>query len=575
MNIHSLLPLLAAIAYIPLVIFTATSRPWQKHHIIFVIFLLSGMLWSLATFFMRSDYFPEHKLFLFQITTCAYFLFIVHFYFFIKYYLHKKSGTGVYIGYILLSTVVAISILGYLPESLTIEEGIVSPTIGIWFYPIMLALYGLAFHAIFILVKRFRYSRDPVERNRMIYLFFAVILLFIFGIINATPLGDRFPMAQIGHLANAALLTYATLKYKILDMNRLIRHSFIYSSMIATCMAIYVAWMLLIGLLFDLDQNYPLIIGIGVLTGLTVSFFWVKLRDSLYSRIDTIFYGESYDHRKTLSNFVKRDIGHVFSLEELAQTLLPILVKVLNCKDVYMLLPETSSKDFIAKYAEPGRIMESPFIIKHESPICKWFIRENKYLNINSIETSPEFKSLWKNEKDQLSALEIELLFPLISRDNLVGILAFSHKISGKYNLDEINLIEGISGQIAISVEKEYIQAELRRNEQELALINKLSGVMTSSLNINEVYDVFAAGLREVIDIDFAAVVTIEENELVISAIYAEIDTPWQAGQKLKLKGSGTEWVKRHRKSLYEPDLERDKMFYTGDEHLKRGIHSV
>lgn len=575
MNIHSLLPLLAAIAYIPLVIFTATSRPWQKHHLIFVIFLLAGMSWSLANFFMRSDYLLEHKLLLFKLTTCAYFLFIVHFYFFIKYFLYKQAGLGVYFGYTLLAVVIAGSILGYLPENLTIEQGIVSPTLGIWFYPIMLALYGLAFHAIFILAKRFRHSRDPVERNRMIYLFFAVILLFIFGIINSTPLGNRFPMAQIGHLANAAILTYATLKYKILDMNLLIRHGFIYSSMIVICLAVYTAWMLIIESLFGIDQNYLLIIGIGVLTGLTVSIFWVKLRNALYNRIDTMFYGESYDHRKTLSDFVRREITRVFSLEELAQALLPILVKVLNCKNVYMLLPETSSKDFIAKYAEPGKLLESPFVIKYESPICKWLIRENRYLNINNIETLPEFKSLWKNERDQLADLEIELLLPLISRDNLVGILAFSHKKSGKYSLDETNLIEGISGQLAISLEKEYIQAELRRNEQELALINKLAGVITSSLNINEVYDVFASGLRQVIDIDFAAVVIIEENELVISAVYSEIDSPWKAGQKLRFKGSGTEWVIRHRKSLYEPDLERDKMFYTGDEYLKKDIHSI
>jgi len=31
----------------------------------------------------------------------------------------------------------------------------------------------------------------------------------------------------------------------------------------------------------------------------------------------------------------------------------------------------------------------------------------------------------------------------------------------------------------------------------------------------------------------------------------------------------------RHKKSFYEPDLEHDKMFHTGEEYLKRGIHSM
>ncbi|HJX03016.1 MAG TPA: diguanylate cyclase [Dehalococcoidia bacterium] len=575
MNIISLLPLLAALAYIPLVVISLTTRPWHKHHLIFIIFLLAGMLWSLSTFFMRSDYLMEQKLLLFKMTTISYFLFIVQFYFFIKYFLHKRAGPGVYFGFALLGVVTIGSILGYIPESLTIERGTVSPKLGLWFYPIMLALYGLASHAIYMLIKRFKSSSDPIERNRIIYLFCAVILLFLFGIINTTSLGARLPAAQIGHFLNAALLTYATLKFKILDMNQIVRRSFIYAAMLIVCLAVFVAWTAIVQFTFHTAFNYFALLGTGVLTGLTVSFFWVKLHNFLARKIDLLFYGESYDYRQKLVNFVRRDITHVFSLEELCKSFLPILTRIMACKNSYMLFPEPGSNDFAAKYVDPGRFLEHPFIIKHEGPITKWLLRENRYLNISNIDIAPEFRSLWKNEKDLLKELDIELLFPLISRNNLVGILACSRKESGKYNLDETNLIENVSGQIAISVEKEFIQAELRRSEQELSLINRLAGVMTSSLNINEVYDAFASGLREVIDVDFATVAIIEENDLLISAVYSEVGTIWHAGEKLALKGSATEWVIRHKKDLYEPDLEQDRMFYTGEEYLKRGIHSI
>ncbi|HJX03854.1 MAG TPA: hypothetical protein VJ488_04775, partial [Dehalococcoidia bacterium] len=424
MNIISLLPLLAALAYIPLVIITLTTRPWQKHHIFIVLYLIAAMIWSLCSFFIRSDFFLDYKLLLFRFTMVFFIWFVVQYFFFIRYFLYKSAGWGTYFGYVTLFVVALGAIMGYWPQTLVVEHGTVSPSLGIWLLPMVVIPIILAIYLLYMLARRFKSSTDPIERNRLLYLFITVGLLCLFGIINSTPLGNQFPTAQIGHFLNAALLTYATLKFKILDMNQIVRRSFIYAAMLIVCLAVFVAWTAIVQFTFRTAFNYYALLGTGVLTGLTVSFFWVKLHTFLAQKIDLLFYGESYDYRQTLVNFVRRDITHVFSLEELCKSFLPILTRIMACKNSYMLFPEPGSNDFAAKYVEPGRFLEHPFIIKHESPITKWLLRENRYLNISSIDIAPEFRSLWKNEKDLLKELDIELLFPLISRNNLVGILA-------------------------------------------------------------------------------------------------------------------------------------------------------
>ena len=181
----------------------------------------------------------------------------------------------------------------------------------------------------------------------------------------------------------------------------------------------------------------------------------------LFRRIDEIFYGESFDFRQRLSDFARRGITHIFSLEELFKELLPIMVKVLDCKNVYMLLPESPNKDFRVRFTEPLQQLKTNLLIRNEGPVPTWLNKNNRYLNINNIEIAPEFQGLWKKERDEIADLGIEIFFPLISRDNLVGILALSGKKTGKYTLDETNLVEDIAAEIAISVEKEYIQAGL------------------------------------------------------------------------------------------------------------------
>jgi diguanylate cyclase (GGDEF)-like protein/putative nucleotidyltransferase with HDIG domain len=157
----------------------------------------------------------------------------------------------------------------------------------------------------------------------------------------------------------------------------------------------------------------------------------------------------------------------------------------------------------------------------------------------------------------------------------LVAILALGKKESGKYSLEDVNLVEAVTSQVAASLEKEYLQEQLRKSEQELDLINRLTAVITSSLNIREVYDAFITGLREVVGIDWATIALVEDDELRFEVLTTGVGSAWGAGEKMPLKGTGTEWVAKRKKALVEPDLKKRRRFWTGEEHLKRGIRSI
>jgi diguanylate cyclase (GGDEF)-like protein/putative nucleotidyltransferase with HDIG domain len=128
---------------------------------------------------------------------------------------------------------------------------------------------------------------------------------------------------------------------------------------------------------------------------------------------------------------------------------------------------------------------------------------------------------------------------------------------------------------MAASMEKEYLHDQLREQDEEIILINRLTSIITSSLSIQRIFEGFAQELKEVVDVDWTTIALIDGNELYFSALSSTIDSPWQREERIPLKGTATEWAAREKKNLYEADLTRSCRFWTGEYHLKQGIRSI
>ena len=61
---YSFIPLIAAIAYVPLFFIVLYSRPWQRQHLFFILYLASAIVWSTVSFLLHSSFLPESKMLL-------------------------------------------------------------------------------------------------------------------------------------------------------------------------------------------------------------------------------------------------------------------------------------------------------------------------------------------------------------------------------------------------------------------------------------------------------------------------------------------------------------------------------
>jgi len=576
MNIYALFPLVAVIAYIPLLITTISSRPWQSRHKLFILFLASAMIWSLTDIFLRSNSFPEYNNFLLKLILITYTLTAVQFYCFASSFFAPGEGRWLPLAYASLAIVVVLVLLGQVAEGVTVVNGDkLHLDYGRGLIFLVIPLLTLAARMTYVFGKRLRVLDNPVLRNQISSLLLGLFFLILFTFATLLPWGREFALSHLGSIIVASILSYAVMRHQLVDIRIVLRRGLGWVSLGVIGIASYGLLLVILHLVFNFESDLTAEFIIA-LVAIMVGLFIYKLRGSLFVTVGKAFQGQSYNYRQELSDFASK-IHNVFTLKEQGGELLALVTRAVGCKRASLLFLEAGSEDFTTQLAEPkGRDDSlSRLRLSGQNPIVEYLRRERKPLIKESLAIMPEFRGLWEQEKGDISSNEIELLMPLISRDRLIGILVLDKKQSGRYSLEDFHLLEEVTNQVAVSMEKEYLREQLREREVELSVINRSSVILTSSLDIQRIYDSFIEELKKVLDISWAAITLIEGDNLYIRTLFSEIGSAWKVGERMPIRGTATEWVAAHKEALVEPDLSQESRFVTGKYHLKQGVRSI
>jgi len=573
MDVHAFVPLVACIAYIPLSVILLGNRPWDRKQKLFFLYLISAFLWSLSSVFFRSDFFMQDKLLLVKVGNCVGIWTGVQFHYFLHIFYERRRFKAPF-AYTLPGATIVLAALGYIPKTIDITPDGIYVNYGIWLSIIGLLLMALICWDVYYLVRRRKILADPILRNQMVYLLLGIGIMILSTIISFAPLGGGFPFSHVGNLAIACLLTYAVVTQHLLDFRVLFRHgltSLAYGTIfISTCLA----WWLLFQKVFPFNSGFSSVLMSLLATLVIFVIFGVRARTVIAERMEQVFYGEKAGPRRNLANFMDK-IYDAPTLEHFGSQLVSLLTYSVDCHRACFLLPGAGDGDFVPRFIYPHGVDNplSAMKLRQDSPVITWLKRESQRLSKQEIETLPEFHGLWQEEKEDVRSAEIEMFVPLMNSGRLIAVLTVSKKRKGKlYTVEDLDLIKFTADHVAVSMEKEYLREQVEEQRGELALINRLSAIMTSSVNIEEIFENFAQELNSEIGIDYASVALIEEDHLRILALYSRLNSGRRVGDKIPFKDSAAEWVAEHKESLYQADLEHGREFSNTKAHIKQGM---
>lgn len=180
------------------------------------------------------------------------------------------------------------------------------------------------------------------------------------------------------------------------------------------------------------------------------------------------------------------------------------------------------------------------------------------------------------DERNLELGLRSSLAVPLISKGKIIGTLGLRSLRVGAYSLEEQAMLEKLSDLIAPSVEHASLYQRLQARTQEMALVDEVAQIITSTLDIDEVYEKFAQEMKKLVDFDRVSVHLINHQERTCTLKYlVGPERPGHpVGSSKPLAESQSQEVVLSGKSLLKKDVSIDPKVLSDEAQAKLGMRA-
>ncbi|MBW2598830.1 MAG: GAF domain-containing protein [Deltaproteobacteria bacterium] len=311
------------------------------------------------------------------------------------------------------------------------------------------ALYCIT--TLFLGMKR---AEENSERNRIKYVFIGFGLSGLLILMNSLPISgyDVYPVGNFNFIP-AIILAFGVLKYDLLDMGMLIRKGSAYFFLTGILTFVYAMAIYLSNILFmGYGNTHPLIISFAL--AVIVIALFNPARIKVQGFVDRIFFRGKYDYQETLRR-MSSTMASFLRLEELMDFMLDSIPLALKTSGMSIALyrKEDESLELHSNRRDPlGR--KQKIFMGESRPVADFFETYRKTLGRSTAGRMDISDDEENKISDLFDATGAAVLIPMISRDELTGIMALGEKRSGELFVHEdIELLETIANQGAIAIE--------------------------------------------------------------------------------------------------------------------------
>ncbi|MBC7263179.1 MAG: GAF domain-containing protein [Chloroflexi bacterium] len=498
----------ALVCYVSLVVVSLRQNLRNRTNLIFLVYLLTMTCWQVVFILVSLAHDSHSALLAYRLIIVSASIPLIVYYFFVQAFLmlppHKWWNPVAWATFV---TAIALT-----PTDLVVADVALAhpspsgaaylPHFGPLVAVISLAVYSVVGRTIYLLAREHRRSRSWLQKNRLRYLLSGITFVLIGTATSFVPALQIYPLDVLGNIINALLIAYVIFRYQLLDIRVVIRRGLAYVLLVGSLVSVYLLSF------FALERAHQEVGGGIVLitvAGVAVLTLLVRpLRERAQLVLDRLIFREQYDAQQMLRR-LSQSAATIIDLDELGKLLLGEVQTTMGIRSAYLFLRqgETGELYMAAPQDAPEHIRAIRFRPDH--PLVERLTGQTTVLTRQAIEAGPQFRALWAQEREDLAHLEAELLIPLRVKNELIGIFVIGPKVSGEdYSTDDQTVLVTLANQTAVAIENAHLFAVARRVD-ELALLNRISSVVTSSLNVREVLETIVQAIPEVMRCQKAA----------------------------------------------------------------------
>ena len=508
MNAFAISGLLIGISSLLFGIFVFVKNRTSKINRLFTLLVISVTIWGLGSYKVGLTIDPSEALFWWRITYIGIILIPVLFCHFVYLFLELKKRKLLYLIYFFG---LFFLILEWTPwaDLFFGEANITLFFSSLYFvYPrtFLFTFFVFAWLAIVIynhyeLYKAFKKS-SGIKRSQIKYFFLATVVGFAGGCTCFLPcFGIKvYPVLNFTVPLYPAIMAYAILKYRLMDIRVAIGKSAVYVFSFATVIALALGMMFLNNKLI-----LPVSANIAYIAILVVSIFLFQPVFRFFEKIaNRYFYYTFYSSQKVITNLGKK-LTRVLELNKLTSLIADTLINTMKLDKTGVLLKEPKTgvyqiQKIIGFEEENGiSLVKDNFLTFYLEKTKKPLVYEELSLIVRDAKNEREKKRL-EELRANMERIEADLCLPLFREGKIIGMIILGSKISREpYSQQDIDLLITLSNQASIALEN----AKLYDQVQDLSQ-NLQKKVDEQTREIKESYEVEKKAHKELKRIDKA-----------------------------------------------------------------------
>lgn len=359
------------------------------------------------------------------------------------------------------------------PESLVLHQVVV-----------VLYFFGCIVSGVGAFIHSFAKTRSAVMRRKLrgvvIGTAVALVPIVFVNIWRQIRPESDFTWAPAVYLLAAALpvsFGHAIVRYRLLDVELIIKRSILYTLLTAFLAMTYLVFVELVSRL--LQQ----VTGSSDIPATLLSLFLIALlfspaRELFQKWVDRTFYREKYEHRKTLHDF-STALTSILDRNVLLRQMTERISTSLHVPKVAV---------FLRDPAGTGLVLRGETGLAGLDPACARFDGEDRIpgllksraeiLQVEQMSEVERAEALTEAERARIGELDTALLLPLLSGDEMVGLISLGRKRSGGfYSREDHQLLRTLANHAALAIENSTLHhntIEKERLEQELRLAREI-----------------------------------------------------------------------------------------------------
>ena len=470
------IPVIALCCYL-LLLFAFIAARRTKLNDAFILVLLYGVLWMGGSFCMRMQLWPGEKLW-YDISIFGLLIMPYGFFRFIQEFVGAGKLKLQPVWLILSLGINIINIFtGFFlrqPEAVQLQDGNIKFVYDItWSVSFLFLVCGAVLVHLFILLFR-SYKTDEIRKRQLRPILGGIISVFLGQLCLCLPVFEGFPIDVLSAVCMVCFMFYAMYKRRLFKLTLLVSKGSCYVVVAVLAIVIFSNAItplenLIKSVLRQYADSYVLI------TAILFTFFTFLLYYIMKKFVDGVFIREETARSETLKEFSEA-ISCSLETSQVMEHVTGTVRKTLGVERVYVFIENAEEATYdIVHSASP--LDNKSVSLDQANPVIVHLKKHNECLFMDEFRCLTIYKSMWEEEKRQISNLGIEAFVPFKEGDVLIGAVAISKKErSSGFSYDDINFLTSISSIGAIAVknsrlyEKVYEEA---RTDHLTGLLNR------------------------------------------------------------------------------------------------------